>query len=89
MTAWTDGKSHSVRRPAPGYELTVTKWAHGWGWDIDTVPSAVLTMDQTGRLTGLPGGRFLAKGKAPTREAAKDAADTAWSRLNQDNEVFA
>lgn len=81
MGEWQDAGSTSTRCPGKGYELAVTKWARGWGWHIDTSPSAVLDMEFThrgSRITSMPGGSFLASGTASTRQQAKAAAEAAW-----------
>lgn len=77
---WHDKLSISTCYPAPGFEMSVTKWLRCWGWEIDTAPSAVLQMDGS-RITALPGGAFLAKGEAPDRVVAKRQAEAAWAAL--------
>lgn len=81
---WADRPSSADCLPAEGYVLEIAKWARGWGWHIDTVPSAVLRMDSAGRITDLPGGALLASGNAKDIKAAKLAAEGAWRLLKKD-----
>ena len=83
MADWHGHGSQFRLTPVDGIEISVTKWSKCWHWAIDTVPSAILNMEtdpKTGcnKIISMPGGSYIAQGRAGTSVKAKAAALEAW-----------